>query len=503
MATSAKPFNITLSDIQFLLNQVRFGTIKIVGYDANGNAIYGYTDAGGTTHQLGALGTFDPLSVIDPVTNQSIYYSALDASGLRNIDGVFNNLTSSATSTWGAANDPFLRLVHADYSHYLKQNVDPNANTGLPIVADPSHPFASALDTSNGQHNFHTTPVVAAPDYSNPFASVVDYTPRMISQTVTSSSGAGNSAHVSAMDYAILTQGLAAETVTIDAIKVDASGHVVIDPNTLAPVTEQVQETFIRNVNSVALDPSTSGWMTLFGQFFDHGLDFIDKPGNGPKITIALATDDPLYRAPETNGPGDRGVTSITIARATPDAGTGTGGVEAQYTNHDSPYIDQNQTYGANEQITSLLRGWVSTDGGATFHAGAELLDGSQTVAYHSQYFNDAGSDAGGNLTKRTLPTLDELRAAMNATGRGGANGLTWEDISNYRLRDAQGHVLDTDPASGLQTKGSGQAIILDMNPRVDAGHITQQAVDALNAAAGTNFTINTKLGDVDCERLA
>jgi hypothetical protein len=31
----------------------------------------------------------------------------------------------------------------------------------------------------------------------------------------------------------------------------------------------------------------------------------------------------------------------------------------ANYTNHTSPYIDQSQSYGSDEQITSLLRAWV------------------------------------------------------------------------------------------------------------------------------------------------
>jgi len=38
-----------------------------------------------------------------------------------------------------------------------------------------------------------------------------------------------------------------------------------------------------------------NGWFVLFGQFFDHGLDFIGKGGDGTRITINLAPDDPLY----------------------------------------------------------------------------------------------------------------------------------------------------------------------------------------------------------------
>ena len=80
-------------------------------------------------------------------------------------------------------------------------------------------------------------------------------------------------------------------------------------------------ENFIENTNSYAADPSYSGWFVLFGQFFDHGLDFVSKPGGGPTIQIALAVDDPLYGK---IGPDGQPTTSITLNRAVPIAGTGT-----------------------------------------------------------------------------------------------------------------------------------------------------------------------------------
>ena len=39
-----------------------------------------------------------------------------------------------------------------------------------------------------------------------------------------------------------------------------------------------------------------NSWFTLFGQFFDHGLDLVDKGGNGT-VFIPLMPDDPLYVA--------------------------------------------------------------------------------------------------------------------------------------------------------------------------------------------------------------
>jgi Ca2+-binding RTX toxin-like protein len=44
----------------------------------------------------------------------------------------------------------------------------------------------------------------------------------------------------------------------------------------------------------VGLSPGFNGWMTFFGQFFDHGLDLVTKGNNGT-IYIPLQADDPLY----------------------------------------------------------------------------------------------------------------------------------------------------------------------------------------------------------------
>ncbi len=37
-----------------------------------------------------------------------------------------------------------------------------------------------------------------------------------------------------------------------------------------------------------------NSWFTLFGQFFDHGLDLVAKGGNGT-VFIPLMPDVPLY----------------------------------------------------------------------------------------------------------------------------------------------------------------------------------------------------------------
>lgn len=339
---------------------------------------------------------------------------------------------------------------------------------------DGSWVLAATTDSGKmAAHNFHgvTNGVTTQADYSDPLANVVDYTPRMISQTISSSYNQPGSAleRLGAANPDLIT-----DTATYDISNID--GTVAVPSYT---------EHFIENTNSYAADPSYSGWFVLFGQFFDHGLDFIPKPGGGPAIQIALAVDDPLYGK---IGPDGKPTTSIVISRATPSYDSN--GV-LQYHNTDSPYIDQNQTYGATDQITMLLRQWVADPNNpGRYIPGASLLDGHTVkTEYLSSVFADQGafSADGQGLTNRTLPTLNELRAELAATGR---SDLSWEDISNYRLRDANGIVIDSDTATpGIQGILSGQAIILDMNPNFDFAHMGTAkglaAIDTLNASLG------------------
>ena len=259
-------------------------------------------------------------------------------------------------------------------------------------------------------------------------------------------------------------------------------------------------QTFIRSLNSVSGDPGYSMWFVMFGQFFDHGLDFIGKPGSNPaKIVIPLDPSDPLYG---TIGPDGQPVYALTVTRATvnnqsdagadgqfgtsDDVGYSVGAdliagtkddvyAVPQYTNHTSPFIDQSQTYGSEEQVTLLLREWVEDPSNPGHYIpGAALFDGHTLGADATWHLPD------GTETDQTLPTLNELQAHIEATGR---DALTWDDINNYRARDAQGHVIDVDSGTaGVQAAYTGHSILLDMNPHFDAAHIDPAKLMALDS---------------------
>lgn len=508
---STNTFTYTLGDINFILDQLRTA-IVVLKLTADGKPVYGYVDSAGVSHELGLFGTFDPLAVKDAVTGLPIYDGARDASGLRFVNGAFNNLTSDAGWLWGSAGNAFARLTQSQFDNYVQQVVDNPA-----LAAYAAHPgFVPVADNSL--------------NYADPMKTVVDYTPRMIAQTISSSydAHAPGVADSALVRTEAASPGLVTDVITSQVVGADGT-------------TTTVQEHIARNLNTLPGDPSTSGIFTLFGQFFDHGLDFIDKGGQGSKVVIPLSPGDPLYRAPGTNGPTDPSNTTITVSRATPDGYTVTdlhgralsiagadgqwgtaddvkgGGLDGQYgtaddehgamakptgpasyTDHTSPYIDQNQTYGSDAQITNLLREWVRDPNTGQFRPGAEMFDGHQVKAYSSGTFDDAGA----GLSTRTVPTLDELRAHLLATGR---DDLTWDDVNNYRARDEHGRVIDTNGAAAGGYVYTGQAVLLDMNPDFALVNWSNPIIAAGGITAGNwmsfvnfaNFTIKDTVGGV------
>lgn len=116
-----------------------------------------------------------------------------------------------------------------------------------------------------------------------------------------------------------------------------------------------------------------NGWMTFFGQFFDHGLDLISKGGNGT-IYVPLEPDDPLYV--------EGGFTNfMVLTRATQFDGPGPDGVlgtsddtNREQINVTTPFVDQNQTYTSHPSHQVFLREYAMVDGKPL--ATGRMLDG-------------------------------------------------------------------------------------------------------------------------------
>lgn len=91
---SIKPFDIALSDVNVLLDQLR-EAISILHYDSQGRPIYGYIDSIGIPHMLGSFGITDLFTLL------SNDVGAREASGFHIPTVFLNNLVDL---TWRAVN---------------------------------------------------------------------------------------------------------------------------------------------------------------------------------------------------------------------------------------------------------------------------------------------------------------------------------------------------------------------------------------------------------------
>ncbi len=173
---------------------------------------------------------------------------------------------------------------------------------------------------------------------------------------------------------------------------------------------------FIENVaTDVGLSAPFNSWFTLFGQFFDHGLDLVTKGGNG-SVVMPLAADDPLvtHGRDGVAGNGDEvdPGTPMLLTRATDVADPGN-----QARNTTTSYVDQNQTYTSHPAHQVFLREFELV-GGVPVETG-RLIDGP-----------------GGGMA-----TWDDVQAqARNVLGI----ELSDQDVLNVPLlmTDAYGHFL-------------------------------------------------------------
>jgi Ca2+-binding RTX toxin-like protein len=157
----------------------------------------------------------------------------------------------------------------------------------------------------------------------------------------------------------------------------------------------------------VGLSASFNSWFTLFGQFFDHGLDLVAKGGSGT-VFIPLEPDDPLY---DPTSPTNFMVLTRATVSPGPDGVMGTAD-DVKPINTTTSFVDQNQTYTSHPSHQVFLREYVLVDGKP--EATGNLLD---------------GADGG-------LPTWGEIKAQ--------ARNILGIDLTDYHVGNLP--LLATDP---------------------------------------------------------
>src|SRR5262245_50974926 len=318
--------------------------------------------------------------------------------GLRTVDGSFNNL-AAGNEDFGAADQLFPRLLDPAF-------VDGDAGTSY----------------ANG-------------------GTVIDADPRIISNLIvdqTSNNPAAVAVAGSAGADGIWGTGddVLNEGVSIIRVTGGADGT----PGTTDDIAQF-------SFDNVAPDEGLSApfnlWFVFFGQFFDHGLDLVQK-NSSEIVFIPLQPDDPLI----TLGPDGTANTGdeltnpaqqfMVLTRATTHAGPGADGIvgtaddTVEHLNQTSPFVDQNQTYSSHPSHQVFLRAYEMRDGEPV--ATGKLL---------------TNRDLGGDGTFGTTDDVDlggmSTWAALKAQARDllGIN-LTDADVGNVPLlaTDAYGNFI-------------------------------------------------------------
>ncbi|XAS66570.1 peroxidase family protein [Micrococcaceae bacterium Sec5.7] len=324
-------FTVTPSDLSFILKQIKIAEAHVANTTS-------------ATGPCGALVGNGPNQLASPLLSF----------GLRTVDGSCNNL-QAGQETFGSADQTFPRLG--------------------------SKSFRPAESGSFGGPPTATS-------YAQKSGSVFDSQPRVISNLIVDQTST-NPAAIAAAGFPVRTQGnQGVVPCTTDPTPTAAGipAGCVPSHNTL----------FIPNVTTdVGLSPPYNSLFTLFGQFFDHGVDQTVKGGG--TVYVPLKADDPLIPGPDhilgTADDLNPNLRFMVLTRGQnqpgPDGILGNADDVQDATNTDSPWVDQSQTYTSHPSHQVFVRKYVNNTAGRPVSTG-ELLGGP------------AGPTAGGMATWTT-----------------------------------------------------------------------------------------------------
>ncbi len=301
--------NLTQQDLEFILAQIQIAEAHPFGNDT--------------------LCT-DPAFLTNPLVCNNSVPNKVVPFGIRQTDGRNNNLVPGQ-GDFGAVDRAFPRITAPKWI----------AADGLFFDPDGPGPLTVGSPTSYTQNSGY----------------VVDKDPRIISNLISDQT----ERNPAATDAAAETQGhgFGAETTTVD--------H---DRN---PATPAITQYILPNVAPDAgFSASYNSLFTLFGQFFDHGLDLAAKGGSGT-VFVPLQEDDPLY---VPGSPSNFMVLTRATNEPGPDGQLGTADDIKDAHNQVTPYIDNNQTYTSHPAHQVFLREYAIDANGHPVSTG-KLLNGA------------------------------------------------------------------------------------------------------------------------------
>src|SRR5262245_2679079 len=281
----------------------------------------------------------------------SLLPNSLVPFGLRTIDGTFNNVIPGQEN-FGAADELFPRLTDP----FFRNDLDGD-------TFDANGPAPGGVVTNT---NFNSP------------GDVVDADPHIISNLIVDQTSSNPAAvAVAGSAGADLVWG------TADDVLNDGVSILRTRPG-LDGVLGTADDIADFSFDNVAPDAGLSApfnlWFVFFGQFFDHGLDLVQKGGSGT-VFIPLQADDPLIAGADgTPGTPDdlpAHMRFMAVTRATnqpgPDGILGTADDIHEHLNQTSPFVDQNQTYTSTPSHQVFLRAYeMGADGRP--HATGKLI---------------------------------------------------------------------------------------------------------------------------------
>lgn len=383
------------SDLDFILKQIKI---------SEDHALYVQTNGAQGAPLFGPSTSGNPASI--PAYNI--------AWGLRTVDGRDNHLLPGQ-ETWGAADQEFLELLAPEFRTVMVDPDGPGPSGPIPI------PYTPGNDV-DGPGTFATPGDVIDPEVRTISNLLVDQTlanpaailtglqragiddPGMLITASISAAYAPLADEFRAVSEAQRVEAAAAaaaaanpgnaalQTAAANAAVALASAQGVLDA--AAGVPGGLYELLAANgieldganvhLPNIAPDEGLSApfnsWFTLFGQFFDHGLDLVGKGGSGA-VMIPLQPDDPLY----STAPG--ALNFMVLTRATT---AGPDGIQAddpntvidesadntRPINTTTSFVDQNQTYTSHASHQVFVRDYALGIDGRP-HATGNLIEGA------------------------------------------------------------------------------------------------------------------------------
>ncbi len=372
-------FKIVKTDLEFILAQIKIAE----AHQAAGGGPLG-TSTSHTIANANALGSVVPSTNVYVAGSARVtdIASPLLMNGLRQVDGRNNNLTQGFSPWTGYG--------------YL----NPSAPLDLNYVAPGSKSALGAADqpfvrtTAPGWRNGDS-----GASYGTRTGNITDSSPRRISNLIADQSY-NNPAARSAAGCGSLS------ACTAEAAANGTDGVSLLIKNT---------------ATNAGIAAPYNGIFTLFGQFFDHGLDLVGKSATD-KIIVPIVAGDPLYDGCQTL----RGCTqSISTGRTITPAGADAG------VNTTTPWVDQNQTFTSHPSHQVFIRDYTCTLNGSnqcttTPRPTGKLLDGATlgNIANWGEVKDQAAKKLGILLTDADVTNIPLL--VTNEYGRfiPGPNGF-------------------------------------------------------------------------------